>query len=86
MKDQQIWYEPHPVTPERKAELRQRGFQIIDAIFMPDGYENPGDDGEPEGAKKATVAELRAALEAKGIEVPEGAKKADLQALLGSEG
>lgn len=40
----------------------------------------------PEGAKKATVAELRAALEAKGIEVPEGAKKADLQALLDSAG
>ena len=28
------------------------------------------------------VAELRAALEAKGIEIPEGAKKADLKALL----
>lgn len=39
-------------------------------------------DGEPEGAKKATVAELRVALEAKGVEVPEGSKKADLQSLL----
>ncbi len=82
MKDQQIWYEPHPVTPERKAELRKRGFQIIDAAFMPEGHENPADDGEVEDDKKATVAELRAALEAKGITVPEGAKKADLQALL----
>jgi len=82
MQDKKVWYEPHPVKPERKAELRKRGFQIIDAIFMPEGYENPGDDGEPDGAKKATVAELRAALEAKGVEVPEGAKKADLQALL----
>ncbi len=42
-----------------------------------------------EGAKKApsqpkapSVDELRAALTAKGIEIPEGAKKADLQALL----
>ena len=82
MQDKKVWYEPHPLTPERKAELRERGFQIIDAIFMPEGYENPGDDGEPDGAKKATVAELRAALEAKGVEVPDGAKKADLQALL----
>lgn len=41
-------------------------------------------DGEPDGAKKATVADLRAALEAKGIEVPDGAKKADLQTLLDS--
>lgn len=40
-------------------------------------------ESEPEGAKKAaTVAELREALTAKGVEVPEGAKKADLQALL----
>lgn len=85
MKDQQIWYEPHPVKLERKAELRKRGFQIIDAAFMPEGYENPADDGEPDGAKKATVAELRTALEAKGVEVPEGAKKADLQALLDTQ-
>lgn len=42
-----------------------------------------------EGAKKAvaqpkapSVDELRAALTAKGIDIPEGAKKADLQALL----
>lgn len=43
--------------------------------------QEPADD-ETEGAKKATVAELREALTAKGIEIPEGAKKADLQALL----
>jgi len=42
----------------------------------------PADEAELEGAKKATVAELREALAAKGIEIPEGAKKADLQALL----
>lgn len=44
---------------------------------------------DPEGAKKAekaTVAELRDALTAKGIEIPEGAKKADLQALLDAAG
>lgn len=81
-----IAWEKHPVSPERKAELRAKGFQIIDAAFMPEGFEKPADDSEPEGAKKATVAELRAALEAKGIEVPEGAKKADLQALLDSAG
>ena len=79
---ERVIYAHHPVSPERKAELRAKGFQIIDAAFMPDGYENPAYDGEPDGAKKATVAELRAALEAKGVEVPDGAKKADLQALL----
>lgn len=30
-----IAYEPHPVSPERKAELRAQGFKIIDARFAP---------------------------------------------------
>ena len=30
-----IHYEPHPVSPERKAELRALGFKIIDAQFAP---------------------------------------------------
>ena len=30
-----IAYEPHPVSPERKAELRAQGFKIIDAQFAP---------------------------------------------------
>lgn len=30
-----VWYEPHPVSAERKAELRAKGYQIIDAIFAP---------------------------------------------------
>ncbi|MGI3168402.1 hypothetical protein ACRARG_04570 [Pseudooceanicola sp. C21-150M6] len=34
-----IIYEPHPVSPERKAELRAQGFKIIDARFAPDGEE-----------------------------------------------
>lgn len=43
--------------------------------------QEPADD-ESDGAKKATVAELREALTAKGIAIPDGAKKAELQALL----
>ncbi len=31
-----IAYEKHPVTPERKAELRAQGFKIIDAKFKPE--------------------------------------------------
>jgi 4-hydroxy-3-methylbut-2-enyl diphosphate reductase IspH len=34
-KEQEIIYEPHPVSPQRKAELRAQGFRIIDAIFKP---------------------------------------------------
>jgi hypothetical protein len=40
------------------------------------------DDKDPEGAKKLSVSDLREALTAKGIAFPEGAKKAELQALL----
>lgn len=32
---QKIIYEPHPVSPERKAELRGQGFKILDARFDP---------------------------------------------------
>lgn len=28
-------FEPHPVSPERKAELRAQGLKIIDARFDP---------------------------------------------------
>lgn len=31
----EIIYEPHPVSPERKAELRAKGLRIVDAIFKP---------------------------------------------------
>lgn len=30
-------YEPHPVSPERKAELQAQGYRIIDARFAPAG-------------------------------------------------
>lgn len=30
-----IAYEKHPVSPERKAELRAQGYKILDAIFKP---------------------------------------------------
>lgn len=30
-----IIYEPHPVTPERKAQLVAEGYKIVDAVFAP---------------------------------------------------
>ena len=30
-----IHYEPHPVSPERKAELRAQGLVIVDAVYAP---------------------------------------------------
>jgi hypothetical protein len=42
-----IAYEPHPVSPERKAELRAQGFKIIDARFKPlDVVEAVGADAD----------------------------------------
>ena len=32
---EKIIYEPHPVSPERKQELRAQGYRIIDARFKP---------------------------------------------------
>lgn len=39
--DEKVVYEKHPVTAERKSELRQKGYKIIDAKFAPDDYEHP---------------------------------------------
>ena len=35
MKERPIHYEPHPVSRERKAELKARGLNIVDAKFAP---------------------------------------------------
>jgi hypothetical protein len=53
MADAKIIYEPHPVSPERKAELAGQGFKIIDEIFA------------PADAKPAPVAEKPAKAAAK---------------------
>lgn len=44
---EKIAYEPHPVTPERKKELRDQGYKIIDARFDP----NPKKAAEKKEAK-----------------------------------
>lgn len=36
-----IAYEKHPVSPERKAELRAQGMKIIDARFKPNDEPSP---------------------------------------------
>ena len=60
-KEPKIIYEPHPVTPERKAELRGQGYTIVDAVFAPGGHEAaPADSGDID----LPDDELRAAIEA----------------------
>lgn len=34
-----IIYEPHPVSKERKQELRSLGYRIIDAKFAPESVQ-----------------------------------------------
>lgn len=36
-----IWYEKHPVSPERKAELRAAGYQVDDLARAPLGWKPP---------------------------------------------
>lgn len=92
---EKVIYEKHPVSPERKAELRQKGYKIIDARFAPDGYEHPEPTKEAKGSKagKATAekkaaeeaelkAKLQAALTEKGVQFSPDASLEDLQKLL----
>ena len=53
---EKIIYEPHPVTPERKAELRAQGYKIIDAQFAPDDH----DAEEPKRGRKPKQSGERA--------------------------
>ena len=46
---QKIAYEKHPVSAERKAELRAGGFKILDARFK------PADAEQEEPAKRPYV-------------------------------
>lgn len=48
----EVIYEPHPVTAERKAELRQKGLRIIDARFKPKDQSSEKDD-QPKRATRS---------------------------------
>lgn len=48
-----IYYEKHPVTPERKAELRGKGYTIVDAKFAPKEWQDPeAQKAEPKKQKR----------------------------------
>ena len=55
-----IAYEKHPVSPERKAELRGQGYKILDARFAPKGEEPV--EHEPQGIpSKSDIAIMKKA-------------------------
>ncbi len=71
MADRKIIYEPHPVTPERKAELRAKGFHIVDAKFAPPDALSAPEPIEAEAVTRTQLVRMR---------------KADLRALAVAEG
>lgn len=95
MKNEKIIYEPHPVTPERKEELRNKGYKIIDAAYAPEGYEYPesekpakakeADLKDPKVVAKLTVVQLQEVLTARGVKFEADANKAALVALVLAE-
>ena len=82
MKEREIWYEKHPVSPERKAELLAKGYRIIDAKYKPASAEaeaeNPADTN---GDGVINGAEAKAALEAAGVKFHHRTGAAGLAAL-----
>jgi hypothetical protein len=50
---EKVIYEPHPVTAERKAELRREGYKIIDASFAPAAYKASMESKEDPRSRKA---------------------------------
>lgn len=65
-----------------KCEGNPHGYVVINkSEFNPDIHEEFKEDAA-KPISKMTVEELTAALTEKGVEIPEGAKKADLVALM----
>jgi len=66
-----------PVTDENPL-----GYIVINETDLTKEHEVFDEEGAKKADKSLSVADLKAALTEKGVEIPEGAKKADLQALL----
>jgi len=70
-----IAYEKHPVSKERKEELRSKGFKIIDARFDPDRKDR---EVSPEKIVEMERDDVIALLKKNGVDDPKG-KIADLR-------
>lgn len=84
---EKIVYEKHPVTAERKAELRQKGYKIIDAKFAPDDYKHPepmkkGHSGGDKPSKGLRIEDIKAKLTEKGIQFDDSTERPALAELL----
>lgn len=71
-------------TMKIKPSHESQGDHVVinEEDFDPALHEAIDSDKREDFPQKASIGDLRDALTAKGIEIPDGAKKADLQALL----
>lgn len=80
--EQKIAWEKHPVSRERKTELRAQGFKIIDIRFAPDGGRggvSGADDGRlPDAEQRKLLIDM---LAERGIEFDEDMGTDELRAL-----
>jgi len=70
-----IIYEPHPVSPERKAELLAQGYAIVDARFAPEG-EKPVVEAPVEAAPIEAAPEEAPAVAEEAPETPKRGRPA----------
>lgn len=77
-----IIYEQHPVTAERKAELRAQGYRIIDARFAPAAPAPASADFSPEGIDAMGKADVVELIEAHGASADRRKGVAKLRAQL----
>lgn len=78
-----VIYEPHPVSAERRQELIEQGYKIIDARFAPDDYVPPDGSGtNGVSYDDLTIADIKVALDEQGIEYSKSANKEELFKLL----
>lgn len=67
-----IKYEKHPVTPERKQQLRSQGYTIIDARFAPVGYAHDAVQDQPtvgDDLENMTLDELKKVAKDLGVRI-----------------
>jgi hypothetical protein len=69
-----IIYEPHPVSPARKAKLQADGYKIIDAIFAPAGT---AIHQKLDVAEVTQAAELKVDAEPEVVDEPEAEPEED---------
>ncbi len=66
-----IIYEQHPVSAQRKAELREKGYKIIDARFKPAGAKEPAESAPPadDGLEGLDAQQLHELAKERGVKV-----------------